>query len=395
MFDAQANRSIVEKDPGFAAILIEESIRKWGIQTEITSLSAKECGEKIRMTMSSWIKPLDILAEIIAPVDNDLSVLPIGVKKDNEWLTTSWYRGTNSPPKINILEISRNEFDWPNFRGARPGDKSNWYWRWTLEELRDSLSKVVKNKSLPLFEGILYKELMWRITLKIINQGSLYTESICLDEIKLKLDQEYQHIYRITLDNKYVPMSIYRDYVAGLESKNILVINCPLPGRDINNPKGNLVWSSYSDEQLYFRTLKIYKEAILGYKELVEIFFPVLKQRLRKYVLYPFILKGEFFAPEENTSYPVGPTMKWYLEPLPLEKTESIVDIRISNSKEKIVDKELYEIARKIKDYRPDSSAWLGASQSSQVLDIFGDMPVTEILYNWLEQDLKSIDWIK
>lgn len=386
---------IVEKEPGFASILIEESIRKWGIHTELTSMSTIECGEKIRLTMSSWIKPLGILAEIIAPVDNDLNVLPIGVKKDNEWLTTSWYRGTKRPPNINILDNSRNDSDWPSFRRARPGDRSNWYWRWTLEELRDNLTKRVKNKSLPLSTGIIYKELMWSMTLKIINMGSLYTESIHLDEIKSKLAQEFQHISHLVLDNKYVPMSMYMDYIADLESNKIFVIECPLPGRDINNPKDNWVWSSYSDEQLYLRTLKIYKEAILGYKELVELFFPVLKKRFRKYVLYPFILKGEFFAPEERITFPIGPTMKWHLEPLPSERAESIVDIKISDSKEEFIDEDLYEISIKIKEYRPDSSAWLGASQSSQVLDIFGDMPVTEIIYEWLEQDLKTIDWIK
>lgn len=43
-------QEIVEKEPGFASVLIEESIKKWGIHNDITSLSAQECGEKIRMT---------------------------------------------------------------------------------------------------------------------------------------------------------------------------------------------------------------------------------------------------------------------------------------------------------------------------------------------------------
>lgn len=386
---------IVEKEPGFASILIEESIKKWGIHRDVTSLSAQECGEKIRMTMSAWVKSLDILADIIAPVDMHRNILPIGVKKSDEWLDISWYKGSKKLSEINILDISKNMFDWPTLKGARPGDKSGWYWRWTLEELRDNLTKLIKNKSLPICVNIIYKELMWSTTLKIIKKGSLYTGSISLNEIKTILEKEYRYINEIKVDKKYVHKAMYIDYISDLEGSGISVVECPLPGADIDNPKDNWVWSVYSDERLYLRTIKIYDEVIRGYKELVEMLFPNLKNRLRKYKLYPFVLKGEFMKPKNNGIHASGPGLRWYLEPLPSECTDFMLDIEISKiDTDNFDDNHFYELNKKIKEYRPDDYAWLGAMRTDQVLDIFGDTPITDTIYKWLEADLKSINWI-
>lgn len=390
-------QEIVEKEPGFASVLIEESIKKWGIHNDITSLSAQECGEKIRMTMSAWVKSLDILADIIAPVDIHLNILPIGVMKVDEWLYTYWYRGRKKLPDINILDRSKNEFDWPSYRGARPGDGSSWYWRWTFEELRDNLTKIMKNKALPICTEIIYKELMWSTTLKILRKGSLYTKSICLNDIKSRLEKEYQNKSDVNVDKKRVPMSMYKDYIADLEREGINVVESPIPGGDIENPKDNWVWSVYSDEQLYLRTLKIYHEVIIGYKEIVETFFPVLKNRLRKYVLYPFTLKGYFEAPKKTEGYSGGPGLNWHLEPLPLENTDFILDIQMATKDSNDIyldENNVYEIGKKIKEYRPDDCMWLSVTRTGQVLDIFGDTPVTDIIYKWLESDLKKINWI-
>jgi predicted esterase len=388
---------IVEKEPGFATVLIEESINKWGIHTDKTTLSAQECGEKIRMTMSSWIKSLDILADVIAPVDINRTILPIGVKKVDEWLSTSWYRGRKKMPEVNILDRSRDEFEWPTWRGARPGDKSSWYWRWSLEELRSNLTKIIKNRSLPICTEIIYKELMWSTTLKIVKKGSLYTKSICLNEIKSRLESEYKYITDIKVNNKLVPISMYMDYIADLESKGITFVECPLPGEDIDNSKDNWVWSVYSDEQLYLRTVKIYHEVIIGYKEIVETFFPVLKNRLRKYVLYPFILNGDFRVPKDIGLHSIGPVLRWHLEPLPLVMKDFILDIQMvteDSDDNNFFDDIFYDIDKKIKEYRGENSSWLSVTRTEQVLDIFGDTPITDIIYNWLEEDLKSINWI-
>lgn len=385
---------IVEKDPGFAAILIEESIEKWGSHTNKNPLSAFQSGEKIRIAMTSWVKSLGNLAEVIAPVDINRNILPIGVKKDGEWIDISWYKGKKKIPEINVFENRIDVFEWKSWRGAIPRGQS-WYWRWTLEELRDNLTKIIKNKSLPICTEIIYKELMWSATLKVIKKGSLYTKEVSLEEIKSSLNREYQNKSYIEVDKTIVPMSMYMDYITVLENKGIDVVECPLPGEDIDNPKENWVWSAYSDEQLYLRTIKIYKEVVIGYKDIVETFFPILKNRLRKYVLYPFILKGKYEKPESNGLRSFGPGLKWHLEPLPLDNTDFILDIKMSKREtSQDNDNLLSDIEKKIKKFRPNDCTWIYPSQTGQILDIFGATPVTDIIYDWLKKDLKMINWI-
>lgn len=387
---------VVEKDPGFATLLIEESINKWGIHGDETALTSWECASKIRMSMYHWVNSLGILANIIAPIDRSGHILPLGVAKDGAWLRTSWYQGIKNVPEITIFEKQQHYSGWETHISARPGDGSSWYWRWTLEELKDNLTNHIKNRTLPICTEIVYKELMWSITLKIAKKGSLYTHSINIRTVKNIIDAEYQYIENIKSEKSFVPKRMYLDYLEKLESDGASIIECPILGSDIEEPEKNMIWSFYTEERLYNRTLQIYREAIMGYREIVEMFFPSIKNRLRKYVLYPFVLKGEYRAPEYYGARSIGPGLNWYLEPLPFERRDFILDIEITKRESKGYDEKLlYELDEKIKMYRPDSINWLTSSQTSQVLEVFGDKPVTNIIYEWLERDLAAINWIK
>ncbi|RLQ91337.1 hypothetical protein [Planomicrobium sp. Y74] len=387
---------IVEKDAGFASILVEESTEKWGGNKDLKLLTSQETVLKIRMSMNYWTKSLGNLANIIAPVDIYGKLLPLGLEKKDGWIETAWYRGNETKPDIVFFDNHKYEPGWGIYRSSNPGDGASWYWRWTLDELKDNLTKQIKNRSLPICTEIIYKELMWCTSLKITNRGSLFNEKIDAKQVRSILDHKYQHAEFIRVDKNLVPKSMYIEYLDELESGGIQLIECPLLGPDIEEPTDNWVWSSYTDERLYSRTLQIYQEVIIGYKEVVETFFPFLKKRLEKYILYPFILKGEFEVPEKFPARSVGPGLKWYLEPLPFDSKEFVIDIKMTKrNKKNNNDNILYELDQIIKKHRPDSSSWLGASHNGQVLDIFGSSPVTNIIYEWLERDLAKINWIQ
>lgn len=393
-------RKLVEERPGFASIIIEEGIAKWGFQSNPVIFSPLECGEKIRMSMTSWVKALDILAYIIAPVNSTGEVLPIGVIKKEEWLSTSWYQGNRDIPKVNQLTLekrSRDSIEWPSYRGARPGDNLSWYWRWTLEELSGSLSKLIKNKSLPICSEIIYQELMWSSTLKITKKGSLYSGKISIEEVYKILEDEYGDFNIIELGNNILPLELYVEYLKELSVKSVKEITSPIPTADIENPSNNWVWSYYSHERLYLRTLKIFEEAIVGYREMVDTLFPTIKNRLRQYVLSPFVLKGELEIPPQSNDLYCGPTLDWYIEPLSLNENPQVeINLHVGDGKKSHYrDSILEEIHERIKEYRPFASEWLFPSHTGQVLDIYGDTPVTNLIYVWLEEDLKSIYWLK
>ncbi|AXR16908.1 alpha/beta fold hydrolase [Bacillus sp. E25] len=389
---------IVEKNPGFASILIEESIANWGMESNISLPAALECGERVRESMRSWIKGFHGFSKFITPVDFDGDVLPIGVSVGDVWLTTSWYKGSEKIPKVNeILELRMNNFpDWPSYRRARPGKNLNWHWRWSMEEVRDKLSKLIKEKSLPICTEVIFQELIWSMVLKITRKGALYTHTVSIEEIQEKLENQYKMVEFLDLHKKSYDLNILRDYIESLKTKNINVITSPIPGANIDKPSNTWVWNFYTSDQLHLRTIKIYEKAIIEYKQLVEILFPTIKNRLKKYVLYPYVFKGNLEVPNKTNDYRSGPSLEWYLEPLPIHE-EPKIEIGISKEKIRFFEDDsiMEEINEKIKKYRPQASEWLWASRTSQALDIYGSTPVTDLIYKWLEKDLKSIYWIK
>lgn len=389
---------VAEAQPGFASTIIEEGIAKWGLQNKPSNLSAVECGEKLRMSMESWIKGIGgTLASIIAPISPNAVLLPLGVEKHNDFLSASWYRGDKNIPNISILTPELRGQDvhgWGNYRSARPGDTLNWYWRWTFEELRDNLSRVIKNKSLPVCSKIIYEELMWSTTLHIMKKGSLYSGIISIEDVYSKLEKDYKFVNVIGISKKLIPMEIYLEYLESLDIKGVKEISPPIPAADIKNPSNHWVWGLYSQERLHLRTSQIFKEAVIGYREMVATLFPALKDRLVKYVIYPFILKGELHIDDDQR-----PTLDWYTDPLPIHENFRVeIDISTDDStknKDSYHNGILENIHHNIKEYRPFANEWLSATHTGQILDIFGDMPVTDLIYWWLENDLKRIYWMK
>lgn len=57
--------------------------------------------------MRSWAAGVGPLAELVAPVRSDGSLLPVGVATDEAWLSVCWYRGLGSPPEVTVLTPAR------------------------------------------------------------------------------------------------------------------------------------------------------------------------------------------------------------------------------------------------------------------------------------------------
>ena len=90
----------------------------------------------------------------------------------------------------------------------------------------------------------------------------------------------------------------------------------------------------------------------------------------------------------------VGPKMTWYIEAIPSDKKNEVM---ITYDNEDTVDVQvnlLSEIHQNNIKYRPLKRSWINSSITTQRLNCFTSMPVTDIVYNWLKNDLKKIGWI-
>jgi mRNA-degrading endonuclease RelE of RelBE toxin-antitoxin system len=161
---------IVEKYPSFAVEIIRSSLTN-SLNSQRTSLpSAKECGEQLRMSMSTWVKGIGNLAKLIAPIREDGTLCPVGIEisYDNV-LNSGWYLG-----KENLADIQKFPIDnyvtrstWGNFEGRRPSHQSAWAWLWNLNTLRAALASEISTATIPVNQCVISSEASWRASLAI------------------------------------------------------------------------------------------------------------------------------------------------------------------------------------------------------------------------------------
>lgn len=156
------------------------------------------------------------------------------------------------------------------------------------------------------------------------------------------------------------------------------------------------IWSKYSQKRMLECIIDTYTKAICEYKDFVDIFFGTLKEHMSTYLILPCILKGILKYDETGNDFSSGPSMTWYMIPLPLNeqsfsqiKYKSIDDIW--NKSSEIFD----ELKKKVSLLRPENDHYMYFTIHSGRCFDASETPVTDIIYTWLENDLKKIGWIK
>ncbi len=314
-------------------------------------------------------------------------------------MATAWYCGEDNLenivklPQIPTLEEFRR--NWRAFQFAKPVHKSAWAWEWTLSRLVSSLCDILKNRLLPVDDGILFHEAVWQTALSITGRGSFDHTPISLDE----LEEDLANGIQLGSFRSHVTERMRQNYIAQLRTEiNHLrqsgEINLPSPfvGSDREIEEG-YVWQEYSLERMRIRVASVYSSALDAYQQIVRTWFPQFASRLEMSVLLPARLVGVI-------SFPNFPWLNWHLEALPHDQ-ESSVEIYILKGDEvlKLLQdkwKNRSVIDQQLLDLRPQATSWLGTTWHSEMLnEVFRADAATELVYKWLWNDLKRISWVE
>lgn len=390
---------LVRENPGFAAEIVTDGISAWG-PGSLSLPTALECGQQIRSAMESWLCGLGPLAQLMTNyVDLDGRVRTLGVRKHEEILITAWYHGSKPqpdvvllPPDVHPLALGRS-YEWREILAAPPGPQPGWAWSWALEQLRGTLKDLITQRRLCVPDGELSKECAWYTALVLLDKGMQYEDPIPLDTLETTLDMltDADEMWLRCASGKLVHLTCLRKEIRRLRAAGQKELTPPWPTRDIQSKKSGWLWEFFTDEQILARTVAVYQMALRGYDSLVKTWFPRLRLRMRTAAILPARLKGVLIPPRRGQGFEGGPTLSWYLEPLPLGSS-SVVDITIGDKPytREILD-ELSELYRSM---RPKAAEWAGPTLTDQFLDIWGPHPATQIVYSWLEKDLRRVHWL-
>jgi hypothetical protein len=382
--------------PAFAAGIVEEGLGTWGLAEEVLPPPQLECAQRIRTTMQAWSKGIGPLARLIAPVRGDGTLLPIGVRTREAWLTTAWYRGDSDMPEIVPLPHEASFFSnqpvpgWVEMRSARPGRQAAWAWRWTFNELVTALSRLLSERDLPMDDGPLAREWMWQVMLAVTGRRRSRVGPIPLTEIEQRLLQLPKDAVAIRLGRcKFVPAYVWRE-VNRLRENAKTELCAPWPEPDRETFGSSWIWDPYSPGQMLARAKAVYAGALDGYEQLVRSWFPSLAPRLEMAATLPARLVGVITPPRPGSGLGSGPTIGWYFQALPRGK-QSTVDFQLG---EGMVPVDSHSVLGQLHSLRPEVADWIGATVWGGYLDIFGSSPATELAYHWLWDDLKKISWV-
>lgn len=375
---------IVRTMPGIASRIIRDGLRFGQAKT---LSSAYECGKKLQACMEAWICALGPLSQYIAPVGATAQLsLVVGVEDGH--IAFSWTNKKTdcAVTTMSIRELTHTQETW-QVRGVPA--QSTWPWIITFEYLSDNLKKVIKNHAIVGNTGQLKQELFWNTALNIAGKGNLYEDEISFDAVEKYRNSPGKSFI---LNGKRIHTDLFYKIVDECKAEGITSIAPPYPVSDKKHAPGGWIWESYSAQRYLEKTQFTYGSALDEYMLMVETFFPTLKDCLRIAQLSPCQLVGSLEFHEDGRTYSGSPKLTWYLEALPYGESNR-VDIRFKEAS--ISSWDLFPaLHENNSSRRPEFRFHSLASITNQVLSIICSTPVTDLVYDWLESELKTIGWL-
>jgi hypothetical protein len=409
---------IVRSAPAFASQAAEEGLARGAFSDGVVASSPEEVGQQMRAAMSRWVEGIGPLAPLIAPVREDGSLSTLGLRiatgRVHGW---SWYRGdADLGEVISLVEYlpdMQPNREWPRIKASIKGvDKHRqpaWTWRYTLEDLRSDLSKLLKKRRLPLSGGLLVEEVAWdaaRELRKRFDRGN-YRERdpISLEAVEGYLDLVGWDTDAVTFGDQWgqhgrdYELKYLRDRIHGLREAGEVELSPPWPMYDrmpgdpgyIATGRGSAyLWEWYSPEALLERVRIVLEGALEGYNRFVRELFPRLASHMLIAATLPARLTGTLILDLRGGQPDVSPYVAWYLEPLP---PESENELTVEIGRERASREHMLGVLRRTQYLRPEAAAWISSPEYADS-EFFGKTPATELAYEWLWDDLKRVSWV-
>lgn len=409
---------IVRNHPAFAAEVVTEALASRFV--DISHPPWQICGQRVREAMQAWAVGLDqpsqqSLAQLIAPVRQDGMVREIGVRIEAERLTIGWYQGQEKIADVVELLPLPEAKDFSPIRSVNSlrsesaitrwiGPQPAWSWLWTLDELVASLSKLLQRRGLSINYGLLSYESLWKLVRLVLScsRNNSYHYFSPHQAVPLEILESVLAEFNPTLSwfRFSSTKTIFRedlDYlamkVAELRASGDTHLNPPWAVPEQYSVEA-FPWQCYSPEQIRTYAEYVYLEALNGYQHVVSTWFPKFADRLKLSVLMPVHLVGAIAYSESDHE----PSLYWHFEALPYGESNRV---SFSITEESVARTEFFDagICERVDNQRhalrPRKMHLIGntAFQNSK-LHLFEPTAATELVYNWLWDDLKQVSWV-
>ena len=155
---------------------------------------------------------------------------------------------------------------------------------------------------------------------------------------------------------------------------------------------GKWAWQAYSPELTLTMATAIVREALIGYRQLVELNFPAFGDAMGLYSMLPLRVEGLVgrFADDNDNASSVEMLLMFHPDPKQRDPDTPTVDLCLITNDH---DRTFWEFSQ---DHRRSARTTFGQNPLQDLqLPLHATCPATSLAYRWLARDLAAVGWLK
>lgn len=169
------------------------------------------------------------------------------------------------------------------------------------------------------------------------------------------------------------------------------ILASPRPPGDRMNPPPRFFWQTYSPALTRSITADVLRDALIGYRDLVELNFPRFGAALGLYSVFPVRVEGLVaMPPDASQSQPATVTYALRPDAASAPQDQPTVDLLLSDES----DFPQESLWAKVREDRSAAFRLPGMVQQDAPLP-YHDRQATNLAYRWLARDLQAVGWLE
>jgi hypothetical protein len=356
---------------------------------------------------ASWLREAErALLDGVGPLAESLAVhhggrlVQWGAWLESGYLTVAEASRTVPPPEVVELDTIHPEIivsGWQRWTQFAYPDADLGRWLWTQDRLRQRLRRLFGQRTLPVTRtSCLARERLWFLGQFVMRFGTSRPPSIIeaaalrarvaewMERVENSVNSRWQN-GATTIDSADV-----RWLHAQLELETADVLEPPWPAPDRPHAAGRWAWQRYSPELTLTIATHVLRDALAGYRDLVDLNFPSFGAALGLYSILPVRVEGIVARPEGDIDCPqVDMMVEFVSDPSP-DSQSRLVSLHLVTDR---ADRSIYEFRQARR--RGRLSAFSPRTVEETPLGLHVPRPATNLAYEWLARDLNAVGWLR
>ncbi|WP_328647395.1 hypothetical protein OHS58_05765 [Amycolatopsis sp. NBC_00348] len=357
---------------------------------------AIRAGVWLREAEQALLTGLGPLAESLVR-HRDGKLVQWGVWLQSGYLTLARARDAVPPPAVvKLAEIHPSLAHWHRWKEIQLPTTDFGRWLLAQEELQEQLQAAIRRRTLPVPRtSWLARERTYFLASFVQDSVSLRPRRpIHLAELRDTVADRMETVntsVRATWQGPGGPLD--SDDIRWLSAQLTLedgdTLQPPWPAGDQPHT-GRWAWQEYSPELTLTMATAIVREALVGYRQLVELNFPAFGNAMGLYSMLPLRVEGLVGRFADDSAISVEMLLMLHPDPKQHDPDTPAVDLRIVTDDH---DRTFWDFGQ---NYRRSPRTTFGQHPLQDVqLPLHVTSPATSLAYRWLAEDLAAIGWLK